>query len=80
MNDIPDIVEAVCTEFLIMKSITEVSQFLSVLGISDLIKAYQGILHEAFVHSNKEFVGHDLDKFFLPVFSPAGRKRRSYSP
>ena len=79
MNDIPDIIEAVCTEFSIMKSISEISQFqegLNVLGVSDLIKAHPSILQEAFVHSDKKFTASDLDELFLPVFSPAGSNAR----
>ena len=78
MNDIPDITEAVCTEFLIIKNISEISQFqgLNVLGVSDLIKAHPSILREAFVHSDKEFTASDLDELFLLVFSPAGSNAR----
>jgi len=78
-DDIPDIIDAVCTEYLIMKSISEINQFqegLNVLGVSDLIKAHPGILQEAFVHGDKEFTASDLDDLFLPVFSPSGSNAR----
>ena len=74
MNDIP---EAVCTEFLIMKSISEISQFQegpNVLGVSDLIKAHPCILHETFVHSDKEFTVFDLDELF-PSYIFTSRKQ-----
>ena len=78
-EDIPDIVEMVCTEFLIIKSISEINQFqdgLNVLGISDLVKAHPNVLRELFVHDHKTFTAADLDKLLLPVFSPIGSNAR----
>ena len=75
-EDIPDFVEMACTEFLIMKSISEINQFqdgLNVLSISDLVKARPNVLHELFVHDRKT---SDLDKVLLPVFSPIGSNAR----
>ena len=78
-EDIPDIVEVVCTEFLIMKSISEINQFqegLNVLGIGNLIKSNPDVMREVFVYSDKEFTALDLDELFLPMFSPAGSNAR----
>ena len=78
-KDIPDIVEMVCTEFLIMKSISEINQFqdgLNVLGISDLVKVHPNVLRELFVYDHKTFTAADLDELLLPVFSPIGSNAR----
>ena len=78
-RDIPEITEAVCVEYLIMKSINELNQFqegLNVLGVSDLIKDHPALCHELFVHSSKTVTPYDLDKLFLPLFSPEGSNAR----
>lgn len=77
-EDIPEIVEMVCTEFL-MKSIVEINQFqdgLNVLGINDLIKAHPNVLRELFVCDHKAFTAADLNELLLPVFSPIGSNAR----
>ena len=73
--DIPEIIEAVCMEYLIMKSINELSQFqegLNVLGLSNRIKDHPASCHELFVDCSKNITPYDLDKLFLPLFSPEG--------
>ena len=67
-RDIPEITEAVCTEYLIMKSINELNQFqegLNILGVSDLIKDHPASCHELFVHCSKTVTPHDIDELFF---------------
>ena len=78
-EDIPDITEAVCMEHVIMKTISEINQFqegLNVLGIGNLVKDHPGPLRKLFVHEQKVLTADDLDKLFLPVFSPNGSNTR----
>ena len=78
-RDIPEITEAVCIEYLIMKSINELNQFqegLNILGVSDLIKDHPASCHELFVHCSKTVTPHDIDELFLPLFSPEGSNAR----
>ena len=77
--DVPEITEAVCMEYLIMKSINELNQFqegLNVLGLSNLIKDHPASCHELFVDCSKSITPYDIDKLFLPVFSPEGSNAR----
>ena len=78
-RDIPEITEAVCIEYLIMKSINELNQFqegLNILGVSDLIKDHPASCHELFVHCSKTVTPHDIDELFLPLFSPDSSNAR----
>ena len=72
-RNIPEITEAVCIEYLIMKSINELNQFqegLNILGVSDLIKDHSASCHELFVHRSKTVTPHDIDELFYPYFHP----------
>ena len=64
---VPEICEAICTEYLIMKTIIEINQFqegLNVLEIGDLIKAHPTLFQRLFFHDPKIFSVKDLDKLF----------------
>lgn len=79
ITDIPNIVEAVCTEFLITKTYAEILQFkegLSVLGVSGLIEKYPRELQNIFVHNPKTLTPQDLSEIFKPSFSPRGSNAR----
>ena len=79
-KDIPNIVEMVWTEFLIMKSIIEINQFqdgLNVLGISNLIKAHPNVLRELFACDHKAFTAMNYCfQYFHLLEAMLGRKRR----
>ena len=79
LEDVKEIEEAVCTEYLIMKSINEIQQFeegLDVLGMGKLVKAYPSQCRELFIHNPKVVTGYDLDKLFLPILSIEGSNVR----
>ena len=62
-----------------MKSVNELNQFqegLNVLGLSNLIKDHPGSCRELFVDCSKNITPYDLDKLFLPLFSPEGSNAR----
>jgi len=70
-DDIPDIIDAVCTEYLIMKSISEINQFqegLNVLGVSDLIKAHLGFSRKHLSTATKSSQHQTLMIFFSQCF------------
>ena len=67
LEDLREIKEAVCTEYLIMKSINEIQQFqegLDVLGMEKLLKIHPSHCRELFTHQPKVVTGYDLDKVF----------------
>lgn len=79
LEDLEDITEAVCTEYMIMKTITEIKQFqegLDVLGMGKLLEAHPSQCKELFTHNPKVVTGYDIDKLFLPVLSIEGSNMR----
>ena len=77
--DIPNIVEAVCTECLITKAYAGILQFkegLSVLGVSGLIEKHPRELESIFLYSPKTVTPNDLKEIFKPCFSPIGSNAR----
>ena len=79
LEDLKEIKETVCTEYLIMKSINEIQQFqegLDVLGMGKLLKAHPTPCRALFTHNPKVVTGYDLDKLFLPILSNEGSNIR----
>ena len=79
MTDVPEIIEVVCTEYVIMRSINEVQQFengLNALEVGSLIKHYPEELKEIFVHNPQTVTASILDQIFIPQFSPPGSNAR----
>ena len=66
-------------EYLIHRNTAEIQQFmdgLNVLGIGTLLKSFPECFKEMFVHTLKAVTAHDLDKIFIPQFSPRGSNIR----
>ena len=79
LDDVSEITEIVCVEYLIHRNIAEIQQFmdgLNVLGIATLLKSHPKRFKEIFVHTPKVVTTHDLDKLFVPQFSPRGSNIR----
>lgn len=79
LEDLKEIKETVCTEYLIMKSINEIQQFqegLDVLGMGKLLKAHPTPCRALFTLYPKVVTGYDLDKLFLPILSNEGSNIR----
>lgn len=75
LDDVCKIAETVCVEYLIHRNIAEIQQFmdgLNVLGIGTLLKSYPEHFKEMFIRTPKAVTAHDLDKLFIPQFSPHG--------
>jgi len=78
-EDLEEITRIVCTEFMVMRSINELTQFeegLDVLGFKNLVKTYPLQFKELFIHNPKVVTGHDLDELFLPLLSSEGNNLR----
>ena len=79
VSDIPNIVEAVCTESLITKTYAEILQFkegLSVLGVSGLVEKYPRELKDILVYNPRTITPQELSEIFKPCFSPRGSNAR----
>lgn len=79
LDDVCEITETVCVEYLIHRNVAEIQQFmdgLDVLGIGALLKSYPECFKEMFIHTPKVVTAHDLDKLFIPQFSPHGSNIR----
>lgn len=79
ISDVDDIIQTVCTEFLLKRSAAEIQQFidgLNALDIGRLIKSHPTQFKELFVYNSKVVTPHDLDILFLPILSPSGSNAR----
>ena len=79
LENLEEIKESVCTEYLIMKSINEIQQSqegLDVLGMGKLLKAHPSQCRELFTHNPKVVTSYDFDKLFLPKLSEEGSNMR----
>lgn len=79
LDDVDEIVKTVCVEYFIVRSTAEIHQFvdgLNALDIGTLVKSHPTQFKEMFVYSSKVVTGYDLDKLFLPLFSPHGSNIR----
>ena len=79
LNDVREITETVCVEYLIQRNIAEIQQFidgLNVLSIGTLLKSHPERFKEMFLYSPTAVTAHDLDKLFIPQLSPRGSNAR----
>ena len=75
ISDVGDIIQTVCTEFLLKRSAAEIQQFidgLNALDIGRLIKSHPTQFKELFEYNSKVVTPHDLDLLFLPILPLIG--------
>ena len=82
MEDIPALVQAVFLEYVLLRSIQEIAQFiegLETLGIAILLRRQPRCLKKLLVHDPSEahVTVQYLSRLLSPILSPRGHNRRN---
>lgn len=78
-NDVPEIFRSVCLEYVIVRSICEMTQFLEglqTLDVATLIKQHPSIMRQVFTSNTLPVTARDLTNLLVPVYSPVGSNAR----
>lgn len=79
LDDIPDIIKAVCIEYVVGRSMNELAQFqegLQMLNLHTLLKIHPAALSKLLTHCPSKLTADQLKTLMVPLFSPSGSNRR----